>query len=401
MTRQRLNSHNQRHLTEEPGEGGIHVKRKFVSLLLLLLFLVPGTAFAANWVLVKETSSLGWKMYSYVDADTVLKKESILTFWFNFKVVKPLGASERVQKVEADLSSHQYRILEAHMFVNGRLDSQSLTPSKYAKDSGIRDEINTALQYAREGTEDGTPPQPTVSGQTATVSHQPPPKPGGVTGTGSGAGAAASLFTTTIMGTTIPAVQDVILEVMTREKYTLEEVDDNKVVVGRQGPSVLFIPGAYSRVRFNMVARDANVKLMVNQVDSQGPQSQQQPIAHLVPLIKEIRNRIDGTPKEQIMNETATPETGVATPAGKTLGIRLGSKTPEGYIVIERVEPGSKASEIGLAALDVLLEVNGRSTKEFEVQGLQSYLEAKWSQKASILAVYSRDGKTELATIKD
>lgn len=376
------------------------MKSKFVSLLLLLLFLVSGTAFAANWVLVKETSSLGWKMFSYVDADTVLKKESILTFWYNFKVVKPLGTSEKVQKIEANLSTHQYRILEAHLFVNGRLDSKSLTPSKFAKDSGIKDEINTALQYAREGADEGAVPAPTANGQQPGGS-QPPPKNEGAGTTASGAGSAAGLFTTTIMGTTIPEVQDVILEIMTREKYTLEEVDDNKVVVGRQGPSVLFIPGAYSRVRFNMVVRDANVRLMVNQVDSQGPQSQQQPIAPLVPLIREIRNRIDGTPKDQITNETATAATGTAIPAGKTLGIRLGSKTPEGYIVIERVDPGSKASEIGLAALDILLEVNGRSTKEFEVKALQSYLEEKWSQKASILAIYSRDGKTELATIKD
>ncbi|MDO9509560.1 MAG: PDZ domain-containing protein [Thermovirgaceae bacterium] len=375
------------------------MKRKFASLL-LLLFLVPGTASAANWVLVKETSSLGWKMYSYVDADTVLKKESILTFWFNSKVVKPLGASEKVQKIEANLSTHQYRILEIHVFVNGKPGSQSLTPTKYANDSPIKDEINTALQYAVEGTDGGSVPAPTISSQ-ETGGSQPPPKNEGAGDISAGADTTASLFTMTIMGTTIPEVQDVILEIMTREKYTLEEVNGNKVVMGRQGPSVLFIPGVYSRVRFNMVARDTNVKLMVNQVDSQGPQSQQQPIAPLVPLIKEIRNRIDGTPKEQITNETITPVAETATTTGKTLGIRLGAKTPEGYIVVDKVEPGSKASEAGLTALDVLLEVNGRPTKEFEVKDLQSYLEKKWSQKASILVVYSRDGKTELATIKD
>lgn len=376
--------------------------KKIFASLLLLLFLVPGTASAANWVLVKETNSLGWRMYSYVDADTVLKKGSILTFWFNFKVVKPLGASEKVQKIEADLATHQYRILEIHGFVNGKLEFQTLTPSKFAKDSAIKDEISTALQYAVEETDEGSVPAPTISGQeTGGPKPSPPPKNEGAGATAAGAGEAANLFTTTIMGTTIPEVQDVILEIMTREKYTLEDVDENKVVVSRQGPSVLFIPGVYSRVRFNMLARDTNVKLMVNQVDSQGPQSQQQPIAPLVPLIREIRSRIDGTPKEQIANETVTPETAAETPTGETLGIRLGEKTPEGYIVVDKVEPGSKASDSGLAALDVILEVNGRSTMEFEVKNLQSYLEEKWSQKASILLVYSRDGKTELATIKD
>ena len=375
------------------------MKKIFTSLLLLLL-LSPSTALAANWVLVKETSSLGWKMYSYIDADTVIKKDSILTFWYNFKVVKPLVASEKVQKIEADLSSHQYRILEAHLYVNGKHDSQSLTPSKYAKDNAVRNEIDTALQYAREGTEEGVVPAPIANSQEAGNS-QPPPKNEGAVATASGGGAAATLFTTTIMGATIQEVQDAIIEVMTREKFTLEEVGDNKVVVGKQGASVLFIPGAYSRVRFNMLTRDTNVKLMVNQVDSLGPESQQRPVAPLVPLIREIRNRVDGTPKEQITNETVTPVATAANQAGKSLGIRLGKKNTDGYIVIEKVEPGSKAAQTGLAALDLLLEVNGRSTKDFDVSALQAYLEEKWLQKASIVVVFSREGKTDLVSIKD
>lgn len=369
------------------------MRRPLLTFLLILFFLAPGTAFAANWVLVKETHSLGWKMYSYIDAETVLKKDSILSFWYNFKVVKPLGANERVQKIEADLSSHQYRVLETHVFVNGKPESHSLTPSKPAKDTAVREEINAALQYAREEIgQESLPPTPTAGNSTGASPSAP--------GSG-GTEVAAKLFTTTIMGTTIQQVQDVIIEVMTREKYTLEEVDDNKVLLGKQGPSVLFIPGPYSRVRFNILPRDGNIKLMVNQIDSQGPQSQQQTVAHLVPLIREIRNRIDGTPKEQIMNETVTAAGGTAAPAGKTLGIRLGEKNSEGFIVIEKVEPGSKAAEAGLARLDIILEVNGRSTKEFDVKGLQSYLEEKWGQRASILVIYSRDGKTELATIKE
>jgi len=374
--------------------------KKIFSSLLLLLFVAPSAAFAANWVLVKETRSLGWKMYSYIDADTVTKKDSILTFWYNFKVVKPLGASEKVQRIEADLSSHQYRILEAHLYINGKQDSQSLTPSKYAKDNAVRDEIDTALQYARKGTDEGEVPAPTINSQEARGA-QPPPKNEGAVATAAGGDVAANLFTTTIIKATIQEVQDAIIAVMTREKFTLEEVDDNKVVVGKQGASVLFMPGTYSRVRFNMLTRDTNVKLMVNQVDSLGPQSQQRAVAPLVPLIKEIRNRVDGTPKEAITNETITTVTGTENQAGKSLGIRLGKKNAEGYIVIEKVEPGSKAAQTCLAALDVLLEVNGRSTKDFEVSALQVYLEEKWSQKASIVAVFSREGNTDIVTIKD
>ena len=210
---------------------------------------------------------------------------------------------------------------------------------------------------------------------------------------------AANLFTTTVMDTTVQEVQDVILEIMTRENFTIDEVDENKVVVGKQGAPMLFAPPVFSRVKFNMLPRDGNIKLLVTQVDSAGSQSQQRSIDHLIPLIREIRNRIDGTPREKISNETVTAAGG--TGGQKALGIRLGEKNGEGYIVIARVETGSKAAEAGLAAGDILVEVNGRSAKEFQVKDLQSYLETKWSQKASILAVYSREGKTNLAAIKD
>lgn len=369
--------------------GGIDMKSRIVLVLVLTLLVAPSAAFAANWILVKETSSLGWKMYSYIDADTVLKNESGLTFWYNFKVVKPLGTSERIQKIEANLSTHQYRVLEAHLFVNGKQDSQSLTPSRFAKDSAIKDEIETALRYAKEETANGSVPSPTADSP-GTESSQAP----------AGSGAAKTLFTTTLLRATIPQVQDVIIEIMTREKFTVEEVDNNKVVVGKQAPAVLFMPGAYSRIRFNLLVRDENIKLLVTKVDSLGAQSQQQPIDPLVPLIKEIKNRVDGTPKDQIINETVT-SAATASQEGKPLGIRLGTKTPEGYIVIENVAPGSKAAEAGLESLDVVIEVNGRSAREFDVNGLKSFLAEKWAQKASILIVYSREGKTDLATIKE
>ena len=376
------------------------MKNRVVLVLLLSFLVAPSAAFAANWVLVKETSSLGWKMYSYVDTETVLKKDSVLTFWYNFKVVKPLGTSEKVQKIEANLSTHQYRVLEAHLFVNGKPDSQSLTPSKFAKDNAVKDEIGTALQYAKEETVNGPVPSPTT-GSPVTGDSQAPPKNEGTSPAPAGTSAARTLFTTTLLRATIPQVQDIIIEVMTREKFAIEEVDDNKVVVGKQEPAVLFMPGAYSRVRFNLLVRDENIKLLVTKVDTLGPQSQQQPIDPLVPLIKEIKNRVDGTPKDQVINETVTSTAGTASPEGKPLGIRLGAKNAEGYIVIENVAPGSKAAEAGLASLDIILEVNGRSAKEFEVNGLQSYLAGKWAQKASILIVYSREGKTDLATIKE
>lgn len=369
------------------------MKRVFA---LLLFFTLAPAAYASNWVLVKETPSLGWKMFSYIDADSVVQEGSVLTFWYSFNVTKALGTNQRVQKLEVDLSAERYRILETHVFVNDSPESQSLTPSKPRNSKEVKEEIDMALRYVGKGGETGPVPAPPPSGAGAGSS---PHAPAG--GSSGGTAGASTLFTTTIMGATIQEVQDAIIGVMTREKFTLEEVDDNKVVMGRQGPSVLFMPGAYSRVRFNMLPRDGNIKLLVNQVDSQGPQSQQRPIAALVPLIKEIRNKVDGTPKDQVTNETAAASAASGTPKGKTLGIVLGSKNAEGFIVIDKVEAGGKGAETGLAARDVIMEVNGRSTKDFDAGSLKAYLEEKWSQKASIILVYSREGKTDLVTIKE
>ena len=369
------------------------MKRLFA---LLLIFALAPAAYASNWVLVKETPSLGWKMFSYIDADSVVQEGSMLTFWYCFNVTKALGTNQRVQKLEVDLSAERYRILETHVFVNDRPESQSLTPSKPRNSKEVKEEIAMALRYVRNGGETGPVPTPLPSGAGAGPAPHAP-----ASGSSGGTAGASMLFTTTIMGATVQEVQDAIIAVMTREKFTLEEVDDNKVVMGRQGASVLFMPGAYSRVRFNMLPRDGNIRLLVNQVDSQGPQSQQRPIAALVPLIKEIRNKVDGTPKDQITNETTPASGGTETPKGKTLGILLGAKNTEGFIVIERVETGSKGAETGLAARDLILEVNGRSTKDFDPGSLKAYLEEKWAQKASIIIVYSREGKTDLVTIKE
>ena len=137
------------------------MKKKVICLLLLCLFTLSSTAFATNWVLAKDSSSLGWKMLGYIDSDTVFQKDNTLIFWYVFKLIKPLGASQKVQKIEAILANHQFRILENHNYVNGKQTSQSMTPSKFYGDSQFKDEINMALKYAKDSSsDDGSVPTP-------------------------------------------------------------------------------------------------------------------------------------------------------------------------------------------------------------------------------------------------
>ncbi|QTX31361.1 PDZ domain-containing protein [Aminithiophilus ramosus] len=214
---------------------------------------------------------------------------------------------------------------------------------------------------------------------------------------------AANLFTTTIRGVPTAKVQDVILEVMTAQNFTIDEVDPYKVVVAKNFGDGFWVASQFCKVKFNLLEREGDVKLMVSQVDIiQGQIAVQRSVDHLIPFIREIRHRLDGTPPDRIANETVG---GAATeptaPAEKALGLRLGEKTAEGHVVIDGVEGDSMASEAGLAAGDVVLEVNGRSTKDFDVIGLRNYLENRAAQKSSVFLVYSRDGRSEMVTLKN
>jgi C-terminal processing protease CtpA/Prc len=82
------------------------------------------------------------------------------------------------------------------------------------------------------------------------------------------------------------------------------------------------------------------------------------------------------------------------------LGIVLGQKDEKGFIVIDRIEPGSLAADAKLVKGDLIIEVNGRSTREFEVSTLSTYLANKAAEGSSILVLYERDGKQEMVTLK-
>lgn len=215
------------------------------------------------------------------------------------------------------------------------------------------------------------------------------------------AAAAATLYTVTIRETTIPRVQDVVLEVMMGKNFFIDEVDANKIVVGKNFGDGIWVPTTFCKVKFNLLERDGNVKMMVTQTDTVGVVSRQRPVDHLIPFIQEIKNKIDGTPVSQIASEAVNQLPGSGNVREKALGIRLGSKLENGYIVIDGIDAASLAADAGLAAGDLVVEVNGRPSKDFDVNALQSYLANKSAQKSAIFLVYSRGGKEQLVTLKD
>lgn len=85
----------------------------------------------------------------------------------------------------------------------------------------------------------------------------------------------------------------------------------------------------------------------------------------------------------------------------KALGIRPGAKPGNGCIVIKDIDSASIAADAGLVAGDRIVEVNGRPSKGFDVNALQSYLANKSAQKSAIFLVYARNGKESLVTLKE
>ena len=212
---------------------------------------------------------------------------------------------------------------------------------------------------------------------------------------------AATIYTTTINETTIARVQDVILEIMMGKNFYIDDVDANKVIVGKNFGDGIWVPTTFCRVKFNLLERDGNVKMMVTQTDTLGVVSRQRPIDHLVPFFQEIKNTIDGTPLTQISSEAVNQLPGSGNVREKALGIKLGTPLENGYIVIKDVDSASMAADAGLVPGDLIVEVNGRPSKDFDVNALQSYLANKSAQKSAIFLVYKRNGKENLVTLKD
>lgn len=212
---------------------------------------------------------------------------------------------------------------------------------------------------------------------------------------------AASLYITTIQEANIEQVQDALIEVMTGKNFTINEVTPHKVTFNKNFGDGIFIATTEQTVIFNLISRDGNVKMMVTQTEiAQGVWKRQRSIDHLVPIIKDIRNAIDGTPHDLIRNEAVNQLPGAGNEREKTLGIVISEKDAQGKFRVEKVTPGSYAAEKQIAAGDILLEINGRSTENYDKSALESYIANKWGQGASLVFAFDRAGDIKVVTLK-
>lgn len=78
----------------------------------------------------------------------------------------------------------------------------------------------------------------------------------------------------------------------------------------------------------------------------------------------------------------------------------LGDKTADGFIVIHSVAPGCPAEEKGIKAGDILMEIDGMSVADMDIDAAQKYISKKAAQKRSIIVVTARNGAKNMAILK-
>lgn len=210
---------------------------------------------------------------------------------------------------------------------------------------------------------------------------------------------AAALYITTIRECTPEQVTDTLIEVMTGKNFIINEVTPYRVTFNKSFPQGL---GGYSHqnVIFNLIDRDGNVKMMVSQLELIGVVIRQRSIDHMIPIIKEVRNSIDGTPLDAISNEAINQLPGSGNEREKKLGITISNKGPDGLYKIVNVDPGSAADDASLSINDTILEINGRVLSEYDKKAVDSYISNKWGSGASLIILISHDGEQKMITLR-
>ncbi len=210
---------------------------------------------------------------------------------------------------------------------------------------------------------------------------------------------AEKMYITTIKNASIKQVQDTIIDVTSAKNFTVDAVEPYKVVVTKDFGDGFWAATHHCMVKFNMLERDGFIKLTVTETELvQGFVHRARSIDQLIPMIKEIRSKIDGTPNEAITNEAVKEEPN--TPQEKPVGLILGEKNTEGLIPVLKVEADSKAAEVKLTSGDLIAEIDGKPSASFDQKTLSAYIENKIAAKGSVILVYVRNDKKDLLVLK-
>ena len=216
--------------------------------------------------------------------------------------------------------------------------------------------------------------------------------------TAASAASAPQTFTTTIQSTDIKTVQKTIVKVFSKNDFETGKITDDKVTMSKEFGDGFFTAHCERISTFVLTPKNNNVVMSVSQVEKrQWMLTFDTTVNYILPLIKEVRTKIDGTPADQIIDETKA----IADRQSQTIhGIILADKNTDDVYVISGIEEGGLAAEQGFKVGDAILEINGGAISDMQLNEINEMINQKWSAGSSLMILISRDGGHQIITLK-
>ena len=216
---------------------------------------------------------------------------------------------------------------------------------------------------------------------------------------------AAAIYTTTIKDCNVGQVQDVLIEIMTGKNFVVNEVTPYKITFDKNFGDGFWTAAQNTTVRINLLERDGNVKMMVSETEKisngwGGFFERKRSIDQLIPIIKEVKNSIDHTPKDDIANEAVDQLPGSGNEREKKLGLTLNDKDEQNVYRVKSIDPGSASSDAKIIINDKILEINGRTLSSLDKDAVTAYIANKWASGASLVILIDHEGEQKLVTLK-
>jgi len=130
------------------------MKNKLACLLFLALFMLSNTAFATNWIYIKDDKGLSGKLY--IDTDSIEKKGDTIIFWDDLVIPPQQNAPgvEWMAKWEVKLTTPlQYREIDECKYnpVTKETYDRNQPNNEFSPmDEVFQQEAEIALQYAKD-----------------------------------------------------------------------------------------------------------------------------------------------------------------------------------------------------------------------------------------------------------
>ena len=177
---------------------------------------------------------------------------------------------------------------------------------------------------------------------------------------------ASSVYVMTLNKISLADAHQGVREFMFAKNFALHQEQPHLLIFTKAFPNAT---GSGRRhVRFSFMTRSDGTRVLVTGAINQ-----------IAPLLKEIKHRIDGTPRHEIRNEARNQLPGPINRSPLTLGLAIQERSPDGYVMITDIWEISWAEDVGLKVGDVVLEVNGTPTLKNSPWWIQEQLRGWYS----------------------